>query len=243
MNMNYVGQSLFFPGSLVDSGFTDKISIVAGIDTAFGMPVVRQKNTEINSFVRNDIAYIKFPINLVEGEGEELVITGNVNNIPFADVPWETSNAATLAHLAVHIVAALGSGFIASYNAPNNWVVVRAISAVDKVETAQATSTYTPGEGPVVVTEAVITYESTDVFDGVSVFQHKVEKKYVAKEPMSVLRKGRIFASVSGSVNRDDFVYLNTADGKFTNQPSGNVPTGLRFCIGSNTNNVAAIQL
>lgn len=74
--------------------------------------------------------------------------------------------------------------------------------------------------------QAAVIDNIADVFYGIATHEHVVGGKYYAKDPVNILRKGRVWVPITVTVAIDEPAYVDIATGKLTNVTLGNVATG-----------------
>jgi hypothetical protein len=130
---------------------------------------------------------------------------------------------------------------------PDAVVTVDAVARTVRVETDGVVITssnfvVTAGQSQA----TAVSVDSSDaVFDGVSVHNHNVGGKYVQYDSMSVLKKGRVWATSSVTMTKDDDVYVDLAGGlgKFTNVSTNNLATGGKVVTGNDGAGLFEIEL
>lgn len=226
MQLEYGTPARGFAGMIADSHTRDIDSPLAQGAIAFGHGVVSDEYETCREpgANRGTVAFSGVVVTSNK-------INGKVNGVAITEVTFDSSAANTYSLIAAQIVAKLATvGITATTSVNTNTITVTTANGEDLVFSEWLV---TAGASQATVSH---TYTDTGYFRGIAVAAPNGmpiggEASYVKGDAVNVLRRGRAFVTISGTVAANATLYLIlTGDnkGKFTSTAGSNLATTVK---------------
>jgi hypothetical protein len=198
----------------------------------FGMPVFGYVNDREGLYnYYNDTAKVAFDADFVASN----TINGTVNGVAIAEVTFTSTHVNTM-NLLIAAYEAL-TGVRAELDTTDG--TSRTLLIQVKGGANVTTSVVTNGASQAVAT---ITYASSQVYVGISLFNQKYPGEYEQYDAVNVMTRGKVWCPVLATVKSNDEAYIDIAGAELGYFSSAGVEVNARFRSDATTGNLALLE-